>query len=324
MSINVVHVSPTPLVAAPAKLALAQRASGITSTSVILADYPQASPLAAKFTNGALVLQNADGHVVDIVEEEVANADVIHIHNDLPTDRIDWLRTRNSRCAFVYQVHSPQREGPLYACRATNLGLPFRAHLAVAQYQPRHYPTYTPVPNLVLDSASVERRTEGQRLRVLFSPSHTRAGRWNAKFSERMETVLRSLQAIRKIDLVWPTKPLHPSELMALRRKCHVSIDEIVTGAFHQVSLEGLCAGNVVINRADYFSKAMLACCTPDGVMPPFVYADEHTVQDVLLDLAMNPEKTAELQQTSFEFFASQLDTPKLVKRYLDVYERVV
>lgn len=323
MSANVVHFSPTPLVGAPAKIAAAQRQLGLNALCVALTDYPKAGPLANKFIDGVLVWHEAERHVLDLIRAAVADADIIHVHNDLPADKVQWLRETCRHAAFVYHVHSPMREGPLYGARAEFINLPFRAHLSVAQYQPRHYPDYLPVPNLILDAPSVKLRQPDEKLRVLFSPSHTRAGRWNAKYSERLEQVIRSLQALDRIEVVWPERPLPPAQLMTLRRNCHVSIDEIVTGAFHQVSLEGLCAGNVVINRADHFSRAMLANCTQTLAMPPFVYADDYCIDEVLLGLALDPVRTASLQQASHDYFRDHLAADRLVRIYRDVYEKI-
>lgn len=321
MSLKVLHLSPTPLVAAPGKLSRALRQAGHDSLCVALNDYPKNGALSGKFIDDVTLLAEASDEVKEMVDGFARSADVIHVHNDLPASTVQWLRELSPRAHFVYQVHSPLREGPLYFERAPALGLPISRHLVVGQYQPRHYPDYRPVPNLVLDAPFLSPRREGERLRVLFSPTHSRTGRWNAKYSERLEKVLRTLHALNRVDIVWPTSPLSPSTLMALRRTCHVSIDEIMTGAFHQVSIEGLCAGNVVINRADFFSKSMMANCARAPGLPPFVYADETTIEDVLVDLALSPQRTAELQTASFRYFDAHLRSDQLVNRFVDIYE---
>jgi hypothetical protein len=100
-----------------------------------------------------------------------------------------------------------------------------------------------------------------------------------------------------------------------------VSIDEISTGAFHQISIEALCAGNVVINRADYFSKFMMAQCGRAGSLPPFVYADDATIAGVLMALAREPERVAHLQQLSFDYFRAHLMPQTLIQSFERVYE---
>jgi hypothetical protein len=322
--IKVVHISQTPLVAAPNKIAASLRRIGIEATSIILNDYPKKGPLANKFIGDSLVWADADKSVLSLIHNALKSANIIHIHNDISGSPLDFIRNNCTSAAFVYQVHSPLREGPLYCERAESIGIPFSAHLVVAQYQPRHYQEYICVPNIVLDTPSVNIRKEGEKLKLLFSPSHTRAGRWNAKYSERLEKCVKYLDGLGLVDIVWPEFPLSPSELMAIRRSCHVSVDEICTGAYHQVSLEGLCAGNVVINRADHFSKAMLANCADTEEMPPFVYADEYTIENLLLKLAEDWEYTAHIQKNSYDYFCSYLNPENLVKNYENIYERII
>lgn len=323
MSLNIVHLSPTPLVAAPSKIARAQRAAGDDAIAILVADYPKTGPLAGKFTEECIVMSEADSQIRQLIEFHIRGADIIHVHNDLSADTVKWVREIGPNAKYVYQVHSPLREGPLYYERAPVIGLPFVEYLAVGQYQPRHYPNYRPVPNIVLDEPSIKLRLPGEKLRVMFSPSHTRAGRWNAKQSDALDRVLKSLSDLGQIELVQPAAPVHPSILLALRRTCHVSIDEIVTGAFHQVSIEGLCAGTAVINRADYFSRAMMACCARTEDFPPFVFADDTTIADVMLGLSQSVDMTQKYQRASFDYFVANLRSSQLVHRFKEIYESI-
>jgi hypothetical protein len=324
MSINVIHFSPTPIVGSPSKISLAQELIGMKSTSIVLSDYPTKTSLADKFIDNSIVLDRADSLILDYVNEALNEANIIHIHNDLPNDKVDWIRKKSKKSTFVYKVHSPLREGPLYYNRADFIGLPFSAYLAIAQYQPRHYPQYQVVPNLVLHRPSIRLRNQGEKLRILFTPAHKRGGRWNSKYSPRLEEVLKSLQELNLVEWIELKQPLHPNQVMLIRRNCHLTIDEIVTGAYHQVSLEGLCAGNIVINRADYFSKAMLANFNDSFSLPPFYYADEKTIDEVLLELATNVDKCRELQILSFEYYKTHLTPDNLVTRYKDIYEKIL
>lgn len=322
-ALNIVHISPTPLVGAPAKIAKALRSVGYNSNAIALSDYPEKGPLYKKFTDEMLVWNGASADQLSLIKAKLIDADIIHVHNDLPLDKTKFILQSNTRAHFVYQVHSPLREGPLYVNRPDDIGLPFGDFLVVAQYQPRHYINYIAVPNLVDFDPRVSLRKDGERLKVIFSPSHSRAGRWNAKYSEKVEKDLRALAQIGVIDLIWPDSPLNPNELMALRQMSHVTIDEVVTGAFHQISLEGLCAGNVTINRADFFSKAIFAQCTPSREMPPFEYADEYSLSEKLLSLAENVELTRELQLKSIRYFEANMLAHKLIKNFENVYNKI-
>lgn len=321
---SVIHISPTPLVGAPSKISKTLRKIGYESFAVAISDYPKNGPLYKKFTDDVSVFAESSPEQLELIHSRIENADIIHIHNDLPRHVLELVLKLNTKAKFVYQVHSPLREGPLYYERSEVIGLPFSDHLVVAQYQPRHYQTYRAVPNLVDFKHEVTLREDGQRLRVMFSPSHTRSGRWNAKYSEKVEKDLKALSQIGKIDLIWPEIPLHPKELMDLRKSVHVTIDEVMTGAFHQVSLEGLCAGNVTINRADYFSKAIFAQCTASKEMPPFVYADEASLSDIILELADSPSMTREIQSCSFEYFDANMKPTDLIGNFKYVYSKII
>ncbi|MBP0623915.1 hypothetical protein [Cupriavidus consociatus] len=322
--IKVVHISQTPLVGAPSKIAAATRMAGYYAHAICMVDYPAGGGLAGKFVNDSIVMHGAPPVIEQLVDRIIGEAHIVHVHNEIPLEKAEWLLDRATKARFVYQVHSPVREGPLYIPRADELGLPFTAHLVVGQYQPRHYPSYKPVPNIVLDAPSCAPREEGQKLRVMFSPTHARSGRWNAKYSKKLEVAIESLTKMGLIEAIWPEQPVSPNVLMALRRTCHVSIDEIVTGAFHQVSMEGLCAGNVVINRADYFSKAMMATCAGASELPPFVYADDENIAGVLVDLARDWKKTAELQAESSAYFMKYLRPQSIVKSFVKAYREII
>lgn len=315
---KIVHIAPTPLVGAPGKIAWAQRAKGHDAIAVALSDYPRGGPLERMFLDKTLIV---DDFTRPTIERCIRDADIIHVHNYLLAEQSNWLLRLNTRAAFVYQAHSPLREGPLYVDRTQECArLNFRARLVVGQYSGRFFPSFIPVPNLIIEPPSIKLRKSGEMLRVMFSPTHKNSGRWSNKHSDVLDETLTALTGLRKIEVVRPAAAVPPETLLAMRRTCHVTIDEIVTGAFHMVSLEGLCAGNVVVNRADYFAKATFSTFC-DGEMPPFRYADDGSIGDVLLGLAEDPEQTVRLQQGSYDYFRRHCDPLKLVEVFDAVYK---
>ncbi|BFT62221.1 hypothetical protein [Pseudomonas moorei] len=314
---KIVHISQTPLVAAPAKVALAQRMSGHETVAIAIKDYPINGPLAGKFIEDFLI---EDEFTKGIIDEAISKADIIHIHNDLPQEWTTRLLHANQTAKYVYQVHSPLREGPLYLPRDSSLGLPFSLKLVVGQFQPRIHQDHVFVPNIIHDTPSVRPRRKGEKLKVIFSPTHLRPGRWNNKYVEQLDTALQSLVKLGKIEAIIPDKPVSPKALMAVRRSCHVSIDEIATGGFHQVSIEGLAAGNVTINKADYFSKTVFSTFS-NGEKPPFVYADGESIASTLEDFANDWEKTAEQQLVSYNYFKKHLTPIKMSSIFDKAYE---
>ncbi len=320
-ALKIVHITPTPLVGAPGKIAWAQRMSGHRSLAVALSDYPEGGPLKKTFLAHTLEI---DDFTRAHIDKSVRNADIIHLHNFLPDNWIKWLKNLNQTAAFVYQAHSPLREGPLYTERANDIApFEFKLKLVVGQFQGRFYPSFLPVPNLVLSPPSIRKYQAGEKLRVMFSPTHKRGGRWNAKHSKELENSLSDLSQLNKIEVISPKQPVPPETLMELRRTCHVSIDEIATGGFHLVSLEAMCAGNIIINRADYFAKTTFSTFC-DGQLPPFHYADNSCIAKVLLRLSEDWQETSRLQQKSYNFFCRYCDPMRLIGVYDAAYESIL
>lgn len=314
--LRIVHLCPTPLVGAPGKIARAQRGAGHDAVAYASKDYPKGGPLEGFFTSDLILIDDA---VRDEMARRLAAADIVHVHNFLPGHEVSFVRDCARDARFVYHVHSPLREGPLFTDRSGEHGLEYARRLVVGQYAGRMYPDFVPVPNLILDEPSVQPQQAGERLRVLFSPTHDRPGRWNNKHSEGLQPLLESLSSDGVIEAVIPSRPIPPDQLMELRRSCHVSIDEIETGAFHQVSLEALCAGNVAINRADFFARSTYAKFC-EGEMPPFTHATARTIEHVLRHLAERPTETATLQRRNVDFFRRFCDAARQVRWFDDAY----
>jgi len=317
--LNIIHISQTPLVAAPGKVALAQRIAGHNAIAVALNDYPSKGPLAGKFIEEYIL---EDDFTRGYINTFIQSADIIHIHNDIPAAWCERLIGLNQSAKYVYQAHSPLREGPLYLPRHEDMGLPFVLKMVVGQFQPRIHTDHHFVPNIIHDVPSASLRKKGDKLRVIFSPTHLRPGRWNNKYVEELDVALDALVKLGKVEAVIPSQPVSPKVLMALRKTCHVTIDEIATGGFHQVSIEGLAAGNVTINRADYFSKAIFANFS-DGEHPPFKYADAASIATVLDELANDWELTAHLQTQSLNYFKQYLKPEKMARIFDEAYESV-
>lgn len=314
---KIVHISQTPLVAAPSKIAMAQRMIGHDAIAIALTDYPNNGPLFGKFIDDYIV---EDEFTKPLVDSAIHSADIIHIHNDIPPTWAERLLHANQTAKYFYQVHSPLREGPLYLPRQTDIKLPFSGNLVVGQFQPRIHTHHTFVPNIIHDIPTGNIRKKGEKLRVIFSPTHLRPGRWNNKYVSELDVAMSSLVRLGKIEAVIPDKPVSPKILMAMRKTCHVTIDEIATGGFHQVSIEGLAAGNVTINRADYFCKAVFSSFS-EGVQPPFMYATGQCIAEKLETLANDWEKTAEIQESSLNYFKSFLTPDKMAKVFDNAYE---
>lgn len=320
---KILHLSRTPLVAAPVKVTTAlNRYTDYEAALIVAEDYPK--PLAGMFLGDSIVYSDQPP-ISSICETLVRDADVIHIHNDLP-QQLQQLVRRASKPSvrFVYQVHSPLREGPIFFDRSEALGFEFSAKLAIPHTAHRFLPDYRLVPNLILFKPSVRPLDQDEPIRVIFSPAHRRTGlRWSDKVSEPLEHALAALRALRAAEII-DIKGISPVALAELRRTTHVTIDEIVTGAFHQVSLEGLAAGNAVVNNADFLAVESLKmiCGTTDD--PPFVRLSDDDVGTGLMALVRDRERLRRVQQASYDYFMEHLRPDKLIRHFKAVYDEVL
>lgn len=315
--LKIVHVAPTPLVGAPGKIAECLRSKGHDAISITFSDYPNNGPLEKIFMFRSILI---DSFSRKTAEEHIKKADIVHVHNFIPEDGLEWIKKINTDATFVYQVHSALREGPLYFRRGlSSKDFNYKKFFVIFQHLNRMFPNSTPVPNFILSDPTVNYRQPGEVLRVMYSPTHRRGSRWGSKYCEALDDALRFFERRGKVELVWPNVPVGPEVLLTVRRQCHVSIDEIVTGAFHQVSLEAMCAGTVAINRSDFFCNATLAQFC-DGEMPPFYYANERTIADEILRLVDSFELTTKFQKKSYTYFYKYLKPNRLIGFLVDAY----
>ena len=320
---SILHMSRTPLVGAPGKIAAALNAhTDFRAAAIVAEDYPR--ELAGLFLGESIVYEEKSP-IRDVCKQLVRSADVIHVHNDLTIPLRQLVHgAASNKAKFVYHVHSPLREGPLFFDRADILGFDWSARLSIPHYPQRFFQDYRLVPNIVLFPHGHRPLGDRDPARVLFSPAHRRRGlRWGDKVSTALETSLSSLRSAGEADVI-DVKGIRPSALFELRLTTHVSIDEIVTGAFHQVSLEGLCAGNVVVNGADWFAVKSFQMATGASDGPPFVRMDEDDVAIELPELVRDRERIRRFQRASWEYYQAHLLPAKLVGRFVDVYEEVL
>ncbi|MFM5100814.1 hypothetical protein ACEUA1_03190 [Aeromonas veronii] len=314
---NVIHIAKTPLAGSPGRLSdELNKIDAINSVCFIERDYP--GELSGKFIGSSIVI---DKTTASLLTKKIEDADVCHIHNDLSRDTLNLILANAERCKFIYHVHSPLREGPLFFNNYTSMGVDFDAKVVVAQYHPRQYQDFIPVLNVVPFKPSAVPSPIGEKIRILFSPSHSRTGgRWNDKTSPELERALNLLSKRDDVEVIIPGK-LSPSALFELRRTCHITIDEIVTGSYHQISLEGLAAGNVVINNSDALSNIFLEMTSNADMPPPFITLNNKNILSGLTALLEDREKIAQLQRRSLSYYKKNLQPMKTAARLISIYK---
>ena len=314
---NIVHIAKTPLAGSPGRLSdELNKVESVHSICFIERDYP--GELSGKFIGSSIVI---DKNTTALLANKIENADICHIHNDLTNDTLNVVLSNAERCKFIYHVHSPLREGPLFFNNHVSFDIDFYKRIVVAQYHPRQYQEFTPVLNIVPFKPSTTPAPLKGKIKILFSPSHSRTGgRWNDKTSPELDRALSLISKRDDVEVIIPGK-LSPSALFELRRTCHITIDEIVTGSYHQISLEGLAAGNIVINNSDALSNMFLEMVSGADSTPPFITLNNKNVLRGLTELINDKGKIVQLQKQSLSYYKKYLQPSKTATRLIRIYK---
>ncbi|MFM5582828.1 hypothetical protein NRZ30_20020 [Aeromonas jandaei] len=317
---KILLISGSALVGAPQNIMKALNSfSDYDASLIVEEDYAGARN--GFFTADAIVLSDDN---LELIKYKISNADIIQIHNKI-SSKLEGLILENTTTEnFIYQVHSPLRESPLYSDLTQDMRIKFKVKAACAQYHGYIYPDYINLPLIVNYSPSI-REYDGGKINVLFCPSHAGIkGKWNRKSSTEFNEIVNDFSRLPGVNVIRPTKPVRPQELFEIRKTCHISIDEILTGTFHTISLEGLCAGNVVINNSDFFTNRILQNSAGAETPPPFYRSNESNLFDNLVDLYRNPDLLVKIQRDSYMYFINYLRPKALIKKYIDIYNELL
>lgn len=320
---KIVHLSPSILAGAPGMLADAQRELlGHDAHHLRVGD---AGPARDLMSPNSLTLTDCPEDR-ELFNDYLAQAEVIHVHNFLPPLLLRWAAAVPGSYdrTWVYQVHSPSHERPLFLDLSADHGVRWHARLAVCHAHPRMFPDFRPMPNVLYRPfITQDRRAKPATdapLRVLHSPSTRSGGRWSAKSDALFALELQRLQADPHLRL-HTVEGVSPLKVSMMRSISQVSIDEVVTGGFHLVSYEGLAAGNVVINGADALSHAAFAMGFRTTEPPPWIITDSAGVHQQLLELSRDRERLAALMDASHDYFWRVMAASRVVRFYDEVYQ---
>ncbi|HAM45868.1 MAG TPA: hypothetical protein DCM67_12725 [Propionibacteriaceae bacterium] len=319
---KIVHISPSVLAGAPGMLADAQRELlGHHSVHFRVGDpgphRDLMSPNSIQITNNAIDREAFLVHLAD--------AEVIHVHNFVPPLLLRWAASIPAIYdrTWIYQVHSPTHERPLFGDLSADHGVRWHAKLAVCHAHPRMFPDFRPIPNVLYRpfiSQNVHAApSPAGPLRVVHSPSTHSQGRWSAKSDPLFELEMDRLKADPRVT-VETLEGVSPRKVAMTRHVSQVSIDEVITGGFHLVSYEGLAAGNVVINGADALSHAAFALGFRTTEPPPWIVTDSAGVHQEIVHLINDPGRLAELMAAGHDYFWRVMAPARVVPFYDEIY----
>jgi hypothetical protein len=255
------------------------------------------------------------------VVAEIEAADVVVLHNGKIDDRHRALIETKPVVTMAHNYMDNVHDA------FVRRGFP---GVVVGQYQATlpEFRNWTIVPNPVPSwEEAYQPARKHNNLTIVYTPSdrHPAYARdhplwWHGKgYSETMR-ILDRLANRHKLRLVVPRETfLAHAEILELKRRAHIVIDECVTGSYHRNSLEGLATGCVVVNGVGLLPGVLEALrhCAGDRNADPFVHADLQGLEQVLETLIdLGPDLLCAMGASNREWFARRWDFGEQWRRF--------
>jgi hypothetical protein len=277
--LNIVSYATTPVAGVPAILARCIDAATPDACECVWASDSYGNGVGFA---GGVQWRQAPGQAAD----RLARADLVIVHNGkvAPEHRAIVDRKPVLTLAHNYLWNVDQR----YLRR----GAP---GVVVGQYQATlpEFASWRVVPNPVpLWEPAYRPEPRREPIGICYTPSgrhetypHGHRLYWHAKGYESTLRVLGTLARRGPLRLeVIGARQLPHAEVLAMKRRSHIVIDECVIGSYHRNSLEGLAAGCVVVNGVGLLPGVAeaLALCAGGERESPFVAASLTDLYEVL------------------------------------------
>ena len=220
---------------------------------------------------------------------ELEAADVIVLHNGKVDDRHRHIIDRKPIVTMAHNYLANVDD------RYVRAGFP---GLVVGQYQATlpEFRDWSLVPNpMPLWEDAHQPGAKSADITIAYTPSdkHPTYPRehplyWHSKGYDCTLRVLDRLAIRYPIRLdVTRDRFLPHIDILRIKRRAHIVIDECVTGSYHRNSLEGLATGCVVVNGVGLLPGVLdaLRNCADDPMANPFLHADLDTLETLLATL---------------------------------------
>lgn len=229
----------------------------------------------------------------------LAQADIWHVHNYL-TPPLSELRA-NKR--VMAQFHSLPRLGNWKALwDFANTRYTIRQPLQEKEYK------IPALPNII-DPDEYRPVARPGKIAIGYAPSsRAPVGLLCSKGYDQVKRILSAVAAKRDVNVVVIEGMGYEANL-EIKSRCHILIDDIVTGNWHRTSLEGACFGCAVINA---------------NLTAPFVYATLKTLEEKLLWLIDNPGTLADIQEQSRLWALEDWHAMDGVREYVCAYRELL
>lgn len=208
-------------------------------------------------------------------------ADHVIFHNCTQQSYIDIVqKSAKSTATINYHFHSPPFEPPLfsYDIIAKNK---FDNVFTVAQGYSRFYENSVPIANIIPDIKLFE--IKNRRSAIVVGHLRTTSARWSKKIPanliKNLETLFKNSGVeICTIPSIFGAETVPYRTFYQGLQGFDYVIDDICSGLFHQISLEGLKSGCIVFSAADEYSLNSF-CQAAECPPPPFDFVAD--IQDI-------------------------------------------
>ncbi|MEM6531795.1 MAG: hypothetical protein AAF654_04195 [Myxococcota bacterium] len=256
------------------------------------------------------------------------NADVIHLYNylDLDSDAfapVDFRDLERKGKRFVRHFEStPMRIAKHMGVSAETVVDDPLPQIVIAQYPERFFPRARVVPNIVPESSPLYAESSDPiAWDVLHGPSNGQTAwqtRWESKGQRETLEMLKSIERESGYTFRSVSAVTH-HELMAMKRRAGILIDELVTGSYHLSTLEGLCLGRPVLAFLDPRTEHVLREISGTSTAP-VVNVRLEDAGPVIKWLVSHPEERQEIGRASRQWIEDHWSESTMAKHIEGVY----
>lgn len=327
--LTALHFSHTPLVGAPGRVCQALRSIPDVNARWVVLDTSLGTYDRMSFELD-LVWPRDREEVLALLEQ----CDVVHLHNYLHLDSEEFAPISFSALweqgkPMVRQFHStPELVGRFLsqpAQAALDCPIP---KLVLAQFHERLYPTARLVPNIVeLDLPELP--ADGP-LRIGYAPTRFDSGRdarWDTKGYRETRRLLKHVQReaaregiVVEVDVI---ELVPHAECLERKARCHLFIDELVTGSYHLNTLEALALGSVCMTWLDARTSAAVQALTGRTDFPVLNVPLEQALP-VLLALCRDPALVRALGRQNREWMRAHWAPAQMAQHFVAAYRDVI
>lgn len=308
---NFLLVSETPVAGTVTRFASAIESSNIASSAFpfVLRNYKN-SPFDLPFGQMS-VYENWANLLGDYARE----ADHVIFHNCTQQSHIDIVRKSiKGHTTLNYHMHSPPFEPPLF-CYDIITENAFDNVFSVAQGYGRFFSNSIPIANIIPDIKMFPRKQ--RRSAVIVGHLRTTSARWSQKIPINFVKDFEKLLSREKVDIITIPKLFgcetvpYKTFSQALQGFDYV-IDDICSGLFHQISLEGLKSGCIVFSAADEYSIQSF-CKAADCPPPPFdIVSDVYDLYEKIRYYERNPAQLEAAQIRNLSYAQTYLSQSRI------------